>query len=1339
MGKRLGRLLSAVVLSVAMFAGGAGSGGAVFVPPPAGDAPVFIPGTPYPDTGQDDGAKLIAVSDDYILARTAGDTQLSVEQAGAQRSTASGTASSIKVGPKPGAGASFASAWAPLGPSPIIQSQRTDGALAAVSGRIGALAIRKNGRLVLGAAQGGVWTMDPGTDTWVPRTDNLPSLSTGALAVAPSNDLVVYDGTGEGALSGDSYFGNGILKSTDGGTTWTHVSADFFYGVSISRLAVDPTNANHVYATVLRGRGGAHRTTPPVRSTYGIWESRDGGAGWTLLKAAPAGSEGATEIRIDPLTPNVLYASFLGDKIYKSTDSGANWTPIMTGFPAEADFAAWPTRFNIGLSHPVGQSPVLYVGFDFVNSASTPPGFAGGPGAHRVSRVYKSTDGGASWFRPHALTTTVDSVTNYCGTQCTYDNVIETDPTNPNVVFAAGSYGYNNSPQSGGIFRSDDGGVHWKNMGFDQHPDFHAVVFDPNNSHNVLIGSDGGVWYSNHQGGRVPGSANEGVLEGADWIDLNGKQGVDVGVNPQLASNGLQISQFSSIATNPSRTPRFWGGTQDNGTLRKLAGLSSWYDVTSGDGGNVVVDPNDWHFVYGTYFAPPASIYRITDGGAGFFTNKPITSGINLNDRAEFYMPLVLNQENTNQLFTGTYRVYRSDNAKTQSAGDVSWTLISGDLTSGCTGPAPNGARNCTLTAIGVGGGTGVYAGSNDGYLWVSPDAQTSSNPTWTRLGNSGQSGNQDGQHSDVWLPQRPVSGIAVNRSDWRTAYVAYNGFDAATPNRPGHVFKTTDGGQSFSNITSNLPDTPVNWLILDPAHANTIYAATDVGAFVTFNGGGRWYALGTGMPVVSVEQMNLDTFHRTLAGGTHGRGAWSLQDTSAAAPALVLSTVDAGLPVGPGSFIDYTLTVNNIGNGAAGNVQITDPLPANTTFVSADGGGQFGSGMVTWSGLNVPTGTPAAGGGKIAVHLRVKINPNLASSVKSIVNDGTLVHYSGGGNAITGSPTVTPIAPPHAVSISPASQTGGAHVNQSQSYTETVKNLGYQTDQFNLTSAGGTFPVSFFASNCTTQITATGTLIAGATQDICVKVTPPGTATDGTSSTSTVTATSAASPTVSASATITTIAVTVDTLLVDEDGSTPTNGTVDTNSYYDSALNSAGMTHDTWDLAAKPTLPLKYMEAFKNIVWFTGVSYPGPLLPYERNLSAYLDNGGRLMMSGQDILDQAAGTTDFVHNYLHITWDGSESQNDKATNNFHGVSGSLTNGIGSVPRDPVLGAPFMDRLTLNGGAASIFTDDAGQTDGLSFSNTSYKVVFLAFGFEEYGSATDKSAFITRVMTFFNS
>src|SRR5262249_16137343 len=145
-----------------------------------------------------------------------------------------------------------------------------------------------------------------------------------------------------------------------------------------------------------------------------------------------------------------------------------------------------------------------------------------------------------------------------------------------------------------------------------------------------------------------------------------------------------------------------------------------------------------------------------------------------------------------------------------------------------------------------------------------------------------------------------------------------------------------------------------------------------------------------------------------------------------------------------------------------------------------------------------------------------------------------------------------------------------------------------------------------------------------------------------------------------SASASIKTIAVTVDTLLVDQDGHAndqpPSASAPETLSFYDTALTDAGVLHDVWDLNANPALPIQYMEAFKNMVWFRGVSFPGPILPYEKSLTAYLNNGGHLMLSGEDLLDQAAGTTDFVKNYLHVTWDGSERQNDKATTAFHGV-----------------------------------------------------------------------------------
>jgi len=167
--------------------------------------------------------------------------------------------------------------------------------------------------------------------------------------------------------------------------------------------------------------------------------------------------------------------------------------------------------------------------------------------------------------------------------------------------------------------------------------------------------------------------------------------------------------------------------------------------------------------------------------------------------------------------------------------------------------------------------------------------------------------------------------------------------------------------------------------------------------------------------------------------------------------------------------------------------------------------------------------------------------------------------------------------------------------------------------------------------------------------------------------------------------------------------------------------------------------LPLSYLTSFTNVVWFTGNSYPDPVGPYEANLKTFLDNGGHLFMSGQDILDQAAGTTSFFSNYVHISWDGSENQNDIQTNAVHSVATTLTDGIGDIPIDhSVLNAAYEDEITPNGTAQAIFTDDAAQPDALSYSD-GYKVVFLAFPMEAYGTAADKANLVQRVFSFFGS
>ena len=1268
----------------------------------------------------------------FMSRRTAGTYPLDADQAGLQRAQGVQEAKALRKGTSPAGPTTFNSAWAGIGPNPIVQGLRSPGPaqrFGAMSGRIGALAIRKDGTILLAGAQGGIWkwtgTPATGAGSWTSLTDNQVSLAMGSLAVAPSNDSIVYGGTGEGHLSGDSYFGNGILKSTDGGNTWSHVSGDYFRGVAVSRIVVDPANANHLYAAVLRGRGGARRVTPAVHSRYGIWESNNGGVSWTLLKEATEAT-GATDLEMDPQNTSILYASFWGDAIYKSTNGGATWAPIMNGIPGTpALHAGNLTRFSIAISHPAGSDAVLYAGFDWEAADGYHP-----------SRVFKSTNGGASWaiLPAGAAPPSTDNVQDYCGGQCFYDNIIETAPDNTNVVYAGGQFNY--GVGSGGMFRSDDGGQTWKDLGYDQHPDFQTFAFDPNDSNKVVYGSDGGVWYSLNRGGRLNPAD---PLTAVNWQSLNGTLAPQPSTGVASRS-GLQIGQFTSIATVPTVPARFWGGTQDNGTLRKSTASASWFDIPSGDGGQVLVDPTadpnencEFHefgatgpscFVYGTYFG--ISPYRMADGGAFFFNNNSITNGINLGDRSTFYVPFALNKDNPSQLFLGTYRLYRTNNARTPNAGDVHWDDISPDLTAGCAGTAPNGARGCFLSAIGLGGGDAVYTGAEDGRVFLSPDAQTSDSPTWTRLDKGD-------------LPERPVTQIAVDRSNYRTAYISYAGFNPSTPQRPGHVFATIDGGKKWLNISGNLPDLPVNSVILDPSYPNTLYVGTDVGTYVTYNRGGTWSPLGTGMPNVATWQLDLnpsDT-QRVLAAGTHGRGAFRLADPSTPVPALVVSKVDAAVPVGPSSHVNYTLTLKNIGNADATGVTITDPLPANTSFVSADNGGTSANGAVTWSGLTVPkagsSGTPGVPG-VIQVHFTVSIAAALQNKVKTITNDGITV-TSAQGPGTTGSPLSTPIAPPYSVVLAPATQTDGGRPGTNVDYKVTLTNLGFNADTYTMSSTGGTWTTTFLDATCTTPLAANATpnVPSGSSTQVCVRVAVPPGAADSATNTATVAATSAGDPAVAGTSTIKTIAVAVATLLVDNDTNLP----IDSQTIIAPALTSAGLAHQVWDLNVDEKLPLNYLLAFDNVVWFTGNSYPGPVLPYEDELTAFLDAGNNLLMSGQDILDQAAGTTAFVHDYLHVAWDGTEVQNDKDTANVHEVAGTLTAGVGTVPLSAaVLGNNFEDRITPIAPATTIFTDDSGAANGLSFSG-GYKVVFFAFPLESYGSAAQKSDLLTRVKTFF--
>ena len=378
--------------------------------------------------------------------------------------------------------------WTSVGPSPIDA-----GGGNFYSGRISSLALdpAHAGTIYLGAAQGGVWKSTDSGNTWTPLTDNQVSLATGSVAVDSSGN--VYVGTGEGNLSCDSYYGAGILKSTDGGTTWTRLGSATFGSSTITKIIINETNPNIILASTNSGvtdSGTNACNLIPTGSILGIYRSTNGGSNWSLVKPL---SMGVDDMVIDPTNSQIVYAAAESDTIYKSTDGGLTWNSLT--IPVS------PGRIALGIT--AQPQVTLFAAMD-----SNPDAV-----------LYQSTTGGISW--------TAVSVPNgpfggsWCNPQCWYDIFIAPDPTNANILYLGGL----------DLYRSTNGGTSWTDMGGysgNTHPDQHAFAFDPASHSHIYSGNDGGIWSATSGDTCTPSSC---------WTQKN---------------TGLTITQFQSIASHPS-------------------------------------------------------------------------------------------------------------------------------------------------------------------------------------------------------------------------------------------------------------------------------------------------------------------------------------------------------------------------------------------------------------------------------------------------------------------------------------------------------------------------------------------------------------------------------------------------------------------------------------------------------------------------------------------------------------------------------------------------------------------------------------------------------------------
>ncbi len=459
-----------------------------------------------------------------------------------------------------------------------------------VGGRTLAVAVNPSSPNILwaGAASGGLWkstSAGVGASAWTYVNTGYPTVAVSSVAIDPTNTNVMYIGTGEvgsaygrgqvGTPGARATYGMGVLKSTDGGTSWnlTGLISTFPQLTAVQKVLLNPLNPATVYAV----------------TTEGSYKSNDAGANWSLIHGILMGMD----IVINPADTTVLYACYgqrnstSGKGVYKTTNAGATWSHLTS--LDTTNFGR--TSLTISPSNP----QVVYAS---VANGST----------SQLRGLYRTTDAGASW--------TLQSTTNYVSSQGWYDNVIAVHPTNQNFVMAAGL----------DVYKSTNGGstltqkAFWY-LGYDGtvpaggpegptnyvHADHHAITFDPTNPNTIYIGCDGGIFAST-DGGETFAGRNGGYAT---------------------------IQVYNGFATSETNSNVALVGLQDNGTL-KYEGTLSWNKTYGGDGGWCAIDPTNENILYEEYVYLAMS--KSTNGGASWFgiTSGLATGSANANFIAPF-------------------------------------------------------------------------------------------------------------------------------------------------------------------------------------------------------------------------------------------------------------------------------------------------------------------------------------------------------------------------------------------------------------------------------------------------------------------------------------------------------------------------------------------------------------------------------------------------------------------------------------------------------------------------------------------------------------------------------
>lgn len=664
-------------------------------------------------------------------------------------------------------------------------------------------------------AGGGVWkTIDAG-QTWVPLTDDQTTLVMGAIAVARSDPLVIYAGTGEANGSDDSFYGRGVLVSRDGGATWTLQHNQFaFDRRAIAGIVVDPDDPEIAYVAV------AANAVNGLSGNTGIWKTTDGGTTWTNTTSSITSSGFWSSVAIDPLTPSTLYAAVgnvtgsVANGVYKTSNGGTTWTRL-----PEASSGLNAGRITIAVAPSMPH--VLYVAVHGTGgTGSTPLG--------SLYRFMRSDDGGVT-FVNHT-----SSTPDYMGAGGWYASSLSVDPSNAAVVIAAGA--------GDGPFRTEDGGLTWSEVpitipppslppgspgGRVLRPDHYAAAFDA--SGRYLDGSAIGLHRRAADGG---------------WLPLL----TDVRIH---RLRGIAVSSTPNGAIGPFTVPRTvlaWSEAADLIWSTRSTQSSSAFGWTQVRESGSPVEFSRTNGLRAYHTGPPPVFVRRSDCGGLAFPEVPSidpcsgwrtkANGIT-DDTSAPVPPLAVDPLNGDRVLFGAQHLW-----ETVDAGE-NWYALGGPF------PATISLIGLSVTdpdVIYVYAGTTIYLTRNHGVSWTSqrqvtgPLREVQVDPGAPLTAYAVLSAFDDGQGRvfrtidgfQSWesitgdLPDVPVWSIEV---DPEMPQLLFVGTDIG-------VYRSVNGGGSWSRFGVGLPDVAVRQVRL--------YPEWDLLAAATY-GRGLWEILATG------------------------------------------------------------------------------------------------------------------------------------------------------------------------------------------------------------------------------------------------------------------------------------------------------------------------------------------------------------------------------------------------------------------------------------------------------------------------------------------------------------